>query len=53
METSYILVRLLQRYQVIKAVAREQMAQMKKGIGLAMWPADGARVRWLWSSGEW
>ena len=45
-ETSYVLVRLLQRYQAVEAVNWEQMAKMKNGIGLAMNPADGARVRW-------
>ncbi|KAK3678203.1 hypothetical protein LTR78_002299 [Recurvomyces mirabilis] len=44
-ETSYVLVRLLQRYDAVRAVDREQMTKMRKGIGLAMWPADGVKVK--------
>jgi len=46
-ETSYVLVRLLQRYQAVEAVDKASMAKMRKGLGLAVWPVDGAKVRWL------
>lgn len=44
-EASYLLVRMLQHYDAIEPVDREDMAALKKGLGLTMWPAGGVKVR--------
>ena len=44
-EASYLLVRLLQQYDSIEPFDRADMAKMRKGMGLTMWPADGVKVR--------
>ncbi|CZT17218.1 related to cytochrome P450 family protein [Ramularia collo-cygni] len=44
-EASYILVRMLQQYDAIEPVDRTDMAALKKGLGLTMWPADSVNVR--------
>ena len=44
-EASYLLVRLLQEFEAIEPVDGVEMARMRKGLGVTMWPKDGARVR--------
>jgi cytochrome P450 len=44
-EASYLLVRLLREYDAIEPVDWAEMRRLKKAIGVTMWPADGARVR--------
>ncbi|KAK3704002.1 hypothetical protein LTR37_014105 [Vermiconidia calcicola] len=44
-ETSYLLVRLLQQYDAMEPVHWDEMQKLKKGLGVTMWPQDGARVR--------
>jgi cytochrome P450 len=44
-EASYLLVRLLREYDAIEPVDWAEMRRLKKAMGVTMWPADGARVR--------
>lgn len=44
-EASYLLVRICQLYDRIEPANYAEMAKLKKGLGLVMWPADEARVR--------
>ena len=44
-EAGFLLCRLLQEFDAIEPVDRAQMAKMRKGLGVTMWPRDGAKVR--------
>ena len=44
-ETGFLLVRLLHEFEAIEPVDRDEMRKMKKGLGVTMWPQDGAKVR--------
>lgn len=44
-EASYVLVRMLQRFEAVEPLERVEMSKLKKGVGLTMWPADGVPVR--------
>ncbi|KAI7366139.1 cytochrome P450 [Hortaea werneckii] len=44
-EVGFVIVRLLQRFEALEPVDRAEMLNMRKGLGLTMWPADGLKVR--------
>ncbi|KAK3117919.1 hypothetical protein LTR53_000211 [Teratosphaeriaceae sp. CCFEE 6253] len=44
-EASYVLVRMLQRFDGIEPVDRALMMKMRKGLGLTMCPVDGVNIR--------
>lgn len=44
-EVSLVLVRMLETFDRIEAVDQKEMKQMRKCLGLTMWPADGVKVR--------
>ena len=44
-EASYLLVRLLQEFDIIEPVNRIEMQQLKKKMGVTMSAGDGVRVR--------
>jgi cytochrome P450 len=44
-EASYLIVRLLQRYDKIEPVDMAMMKKGRKGLGLTMWPRDGVKVQ--------
>lgn len=44
-EASYLLVRLVQRFDRIEFMGEAKGGRMKKGLGLTMFPADGVKVR--------
>ncbi|KAE9972846.1 hypothetical protein BLS_008316 [Venturia inaequalis] len=44
-EASYLLVRLVQRFDRIEFVGEAEGGRLKKGFGLTMFPADGVKVR--------
>lgn len=43
-EASFLLCRVLQEFEAIEPADWTQMAKMKKGLGVTMWPDDGAIV---------
>lgn len=44
-EVSYVIVRMLQYFDAIDPIKREEMSKMKKGLSLTVVPAEGVRVR--------
>ncbi|KAK3675515.1 hypothetical protein LTR78_004598 [Recurvomyces mirabilis] len=44
-EASYLLIRLLQKFDKIEPTDLQEMRQMRKALGLTMWPRDGVKVR--------
>ncbi|KAI6895574.1 cytochrome P450 [Hortaea werneckii] len=44
-EVGFVIVRLLQRFEALEPVDRAETLNMRKGLGLTMWPADGLKVR--------
>lgn len=44
-EASYLLVRLVQRFDRIEFAGEAEGGRLKKGFGLTMFPADGVKVR--------
>lgn len=44
-EAGYVLVRMLQTFEAVEPLERGEMARLRKGVGLTMWPADGVPVR--------
>lgn len=44
-EASYLLVRLLQEFDAMEPVDPVEAQKLKKGLGVTMWPLDGAKVR--------
>lgn len=44
-EVSYVIVRMLQHFDAIDPIKREEMSKMKKGLSLTVVPAEGVRVR--------
>ena len=44
-EASYLIVRLLHEFDAIEPVDLEQARKMPKGMGVTMWPGEGAKVR--------
>lgn len=44
-ETSYVLVKMLQHFDAIEPSDRVEMSRLRKSVGLTMWPADSVRVR--------
>ncbi|TKA82593.1 hypothetical protein B0A55_01380 [Friedmanniomyces simplex] len=50
-EASYLIVRMLRRYDGMEPVDEAVMLRMRKGLGLTMWPRDGVNVRLHEASG--
>ncbi|KAK0265239.1 hypothetical protein LTR35_017206 [Friedmanniomyces endolithicus] len=44
-EASYLIVRVLLRYDRLEAVDAGVAGRMRKGLGLTMWPRDGVEIR--------
>lgn len=44
-EVSCVIVRMLQHFDAIEPIKREEMSKMKKGLSLTVVPAEGVRVR--------
>ncbi|KAK0906599.1 hypothetical protein LTR91_002641 [Friedmanniomyces endolithicus] len=44
-EASYLIVRVLMRFDRVEAVDAEGLGKMRKGLGLTMWPRDGVEIR--------
>ncbi|KAK1064571.1 hypothetical protein LTR74_008573 [Friedmanniomyces endolithicus] len=44
-EASYLIVRVLLRYDRVEAVDAGVAGRMRKGLGLTMWPRDGVEIR--------
>lgn len=44
-EASFLLCRVLQQFDAIEPVNWIETAKMRKGLGVTMWPADGATIR--------
>ncbi|KAK1085543.1 hypothetical protein LTR48_004441 [Friedmanniomyces endolithicus] len=44
-EASYLIVRVLLRYDRVEAVDEGVAGRMRKGLGLTMWPRDGVEIR--------